>query len=204
MPQMDAFSAQIVKFVREMPDEALLDLVKQKLGVLGVPAARRDGRGAVPVAPAPLKASPRAPTNPKAKRAGAAEKRRPAEMRRAPPPSAERTEMLDAVERIVKAGSGVSASDVARAAGIPQTRAAAALKLLKTAKRIFQGGDRRFARYASDPKAAEHASSVARKSAKGPALTVRDARERPESAPSPRGDARPRKRAQPAVVAPAG
>jgi hypothetical protein len=72
------------------------------------------------------------------------------------------------VERIVKASSGVSASDVAKSAGIPQTRAAAALKELKLEKRIFQGGDRRFARYAGDAKQAELASVTARKNASGP------------------------------------
>ena len=92
--------------------------------------------------------------------------------------------MLDNVERIVRAGGGLSASDVARLASIPQTRAAAALKELKLAKRIFQGGDRRFARYAGDSKVAEQASTTARKSAKGPTL------------PSPRNGGRLRKRPQ--------
>ena len=98
--------------------------------------------------------------------------------------------MLDGVERIVRAGSGVSASDVARLANIPQTRAAAALKELKLAKRIFQGGDRRFARYAGDSKVAEQASTTARKNAKGPTL------------PSP--GARPRKRPHPVASANTG
>ncbi len=186
MAQMDAFSAQIVRFVREMPDEALLDLVKQKLGVIGVSAARRygrrdedGGRGAT--------LSTKAATKLKGKR-GSMEKRRPARARRVAPPSPERREMLDEVERIVKTGTGVSASEVARSAGIPQTRAAAALKQLKLAKRIFQGGDRRFARYAGDAKSAEQASVAARKTAKGP--------------PVPSSSARPRKRPQPAAAAP--
>jgi hypothetical protein len=63
----------------------------------------------------------------------------------------------------------VSASEVAREAGIPQTRAAAALKELKVGKRIYQGGDRRFARYAGEQKVAEQASLGARTSAAGPA-----------------------------------
>jgi hypothetical protein len=152
MAGLDAFSAQIVKFVREMPDEALLELVKQKLGVHGA------GRGAValPVAPAPAKA--------KAKR--------PAKRRTAAAPATEdRRALLDNVERVVKSGNGMSASEVARSSGVPQTRAAAALKELKLAKRIFQGGDRRFARYAGDLKTAELASTVARKSAKGPSVS---------------------------------
>jgi len=51
---------------------------------------------------------------------------------------------------------------------VPQTRVAAALKDLKLAKRICQGGDRRFARYAGDLKTAEQASLSARKNASGP------------------------------------
>ena len=80
----------------------------------------------------------------------------------------ERKETLESVERVVKSSSGVSASEVAKAAGVPQPRAAAALKELKLEKRIFQGGDRRFARYAGDAKVAEEASLAARLTASGP------------------------------------
>lgn len=163
---MDAFSAQIVKFVREMPDEALLELVKQKLGVLGAAVGRRNAAEA---------GSP-------ARAAGLKSARAAGEKLSAPPASpAERQRMLDDVERIVKGGAGLSASDVARAASLPQTRAAAALKELKLAKRICQGGDRRFARYAGDAKTAEQASDTARKNAKGPLV-----RAKPEpAAPAP-------------------
>jgi len=208
MAQMDAFSAQIVRFVREMPDEALLDLVKQKLGILGVVTA---GDLAGRRAEARVLSAPVALSTPKnhAKRIAATAKRpvgdggslsnptHPAARPRGegsatkpPVASAERQDMLDGVERIVKAGSGVSASDVARLASIPQTRAAAALKELKLAKRIFQGGDRRFARYAGDLKMAEQASTTARKCAKGPMLPSRPA-------------GRSRKRPQPIAPAPA-
>ena len=71
---------------------------------------------------------------------------------------------------MVKGSNGMSASEVSRAAGIAQPRVAAALKDLKAAKRIFQGGDRRFARYAGDPRTAEAASTHARKTASGPVL----------------------------------
>jgi len=189
---MDAFSAQIVKFVRAMPDDALLELVKQKLGILGAGAARSKGRGkaSVTVWPTPARAASGAAKATKGKRAVAAKRRRPAAPRRAPV-SAERQGMLDAVERIVKAGAGVSASDVAKSASIPQTRAAAALKELKLAKRIFQGGDRRFARYAGDARTAEQASQVARKNAKGPEVRA------------PKASARARKRPAPPAATPA-
>lgn len=163
----DAFSQQIVNLVRKMPDEAILALVKNQLGAV-------TGETSL-VSPAPRRSRTRAragavqskPSSVAAKR-GAAPKRRPGRPRKSPAASAERQETLETVERIVKASSGLSASEVAKQAGIPQTRAAAALKELKLEKRIFQGGDRRFARYAGDPKTAEQASANARKNASGP------------------------------------
>lgn len=193
---MDAFSAQIVKFVRAMPDEALLELVKQKLGVLGAAAGRSNGRGkaAITMWPDPARvaagASKATRGATKGKGAVAAKRRRPTAERRAPV-SAERQGLLDAVERIVKAGSGMSASDVAGSAGIPQTRAASSLKELKLARRIFQGGDRRFARYAGDAKTAEQASQVARKNAKGPAVRAPKAAARSRKRPAPPSAAPP-------------
>lgn len=180
---MDAFSAQIVKFVREMPDEALLELVKQKLGVIGAQVAQSSGARSGSPMRAATAATQKAKNKSNPNRDGA--RSRGAEP---PPLSADRQSVLANVERVVKEGAGVSASDVAKAAGIPQTRAAAALKELKLAKRIFQGGDRRFARYAGDAKTAEQASSVARKTAKGPIVR------------GPRSTTRPRKRIVPAAV----
>jgi hypothetical protein len=176
MATTDAFQQQIVKLVRELPDDALLALIKDRLGAV-VPsslvaappapepvATRRRGRPArvvaAPPPPPPVKAAP--------ERRAAPAKRKPGRPKKTAALSAERQEVLNSVERIVKASNGVSASDVARQAGIPQTRAAAALKELKLAKRIFQGGDRRFARYAGDAKTAEQASLNARKTASGP------------------------------------
>jgi len=158
----DAFSAQIVELVRTMPDEAILALVKNQLGAFGGDVSfglpRRRG------------AQPRAAVGPRARRPAvkAGGRRRAAGGRRGRGASPERQEALSAVERIVKSSSGISASEVAKSAGIPQTRAAAVLKELKLAKRIFQGGDRRFARYAGDSRTAEQASVQARKTASGP------------------------------------
>ena len=123
---MDAFSAQIVKFVRHMPDDALLELVKQKLGILGAAAAGSKGRGKTsePAWPTPARAARVAPGAPKAakgKRVAPAKRRRTSAPRRAAV-SVERQGMLDNVERVVKAGAGVSASDVAKLASVPQTR----------------------------------------------------------------------------------
>jgi ribosomal protein S25 len=157
----DAFSAQIVELVRRMPDEAILELVKNRLGMapfreLGQNVRGRGGRAA------------RATAEPKSKVRAETTKRRAPRPRRAVTGLQERKETLESVERVVKSSSGVSASEVAKAAGIPQPRAAAALKELKLEKRIFQGGDRRFARYAGDAKVAEEASLAARLTASGP------------------------------------
>lgn len=181
MATTDAFSAQIVELVRKMPDEAILELVKHQLGALGVSQLRG-------LAPARSRRRGRttrvAESGAKAKRAVATTKRRAGRPRKAAAVSEERQETLNSVERVVKASSGVSASDVAKSAGIPQTRAAAALKELKIAKRIFQGGDRRFARYAGDAKTADQASLSARKNASGPTATSKKAGRGSKRAPA--------------------
>jgi hypothetical protein len=157
MANIDAFSAQIVRLVRQMPDDAILALVKHQLDTVVSGAAVPRGPGRPPSAAKALVAlAPQKGARTKATR------------KRAATPSAERQEALDKVERIVKSSSGMSASQVASTAGIPQTRAAAVLKELKLARRIFQGGDRRFARYAGDAKTAEQASLGARQNAAGP------------------------------------
>jgi hypothetical protein len=183
----DAFSRQIVELVRKMPDDAILALVKNQLGAvtgdvaLAAPTPPRRTR-ARSAGKAPAQSAKAAPA---AAKRGTAPKRRPGRPRKSQAASAERQETLDAVERIVKASSGLSASEVAKQAGIPQTRAAAALKELKLAKRIFQGGDRRFARYAGDSKTAEQASITARKNAAGPATKKPAAKGRKRAAPAP-------------------
>lgn len=164
---MDPFSAEIVALVRRMSDEAILALVRNQLeavsslagGVTFGPARRgrppgRAAKASPPAAPA----RGRAP----AKKVKAAKARHRSN-------SAEREQLLASIEKIVKNGSGISASETAKNAGLPQARVATALKELKLARRIYQGGDRRFARYAGDAKSAEQASVNARKNAAGPA-----------------------------------
>jgi len=215
MPNHDAFSAQLVDFVRKMSDDAILALVRAQIGGIsgslpqaraavsdafasvkaGRPLGRRPGRPpSKPVAAAPVAAAPAAPAAaPRAaKAAKASQAAKPAKapkLAKAPkaakaakaPKAAKaggakrgrgsaagRMELLSAVERIVKSSGGVSASEVAKSAGVPQSRASSALKELKLAKRVFQGGDRRFARYAGSASSALAASDGARKNASGP------------------------------------
>jgi hypothetical protein len=179
----DAFSAQIVELVRRMPDEAILELVKNRLGMAPFRALGQESQGRRARSTRAAEVEPIAPVASKAKRASAPDGSKSERPARPTSLSQDRKETLESVERVVKASTGVSASEVARAANIPQPRAAAALKELKLEKRIFQGGDRRFARYAGDAKVAEAASLAARTSASGPSSLKKSPRgKRPKSA----------------------
>ncbi len=197
MAPLDPFSAEIVRAVRAMSDNAILALVKNQLGnVPGAAAAaaaggRRRGRPSSVEASAPASASSSGKSGKAGRgRPGRKPGRKPAASKEAgktrgkpgPKPkaakakrgggrtSAGREELLTTIERVVKSGSGLSASEIAKSAGVKQTRVTSVLKALKLAKRIYQGGDRRFARYAGDARAAEQASLAARQNASGPLL----------------------------------
>lgn len=179
MARLDPFSAQIVHLVRTMSDDAILALVRERLGVASdeESASGRDAAARRFLGTARRQASARAALVGKRKPARGAKsaRRAPGAPKRVSP---ERAKVLASVERAVKAAKGLSASQVARATGIGQVRVATALRELKLAKRIYQGGDRRFARYAGDPRIAEAASVEARRTAPGPILKKRPARKR--------------------------
>lgn len=167
---IDPISREIIRLVRSLPDEALLALVATHLGK--VSGGVRVSRAVVTAARSRAVASDgsrksgRKPTR-KVTKAKPASKRGPKRVTRS---SAGRQELIAAVERAIKASNGLSASEIAKAAGVPQARVTSALKELKLAKRIFQGGDRRFARYAGTASVAESASVTARETALGPVL----------------------------------
>lgn len=163
MPKLDAFSQQIVDLVRQMPDEALLELVKNQLGADGAT-----------VAPSPTNGRPtRASTKAKSKKRSA--KKRGG---KTPRTSAARQEAMDKVEGVITSSKGLSASEIAKKAKLPQTRVSSLVRDLKAQGRIHQGGDRRFARYAGDAKTAEKASEEARRTASGPLVKGRRRRKK--------------------------
>ncbi|NUP09947.1 MAG: hypothetical protein HOW73_28195 [Polyangiaceae bacterium] len=198
MATIDPFSAEIVRLVRSMSDDAILALVKNQLGsgtgaAIASRAARavaagrvgtgRRGRPAKAIelpaaAPGKPGRKPGRPAKVVAAKPGRKPGPKPVAAKGKPGPKkggrgrgaggAGRQELLSNVERVVKSGGGLSASEIAKSAGVPQTRVTSALKELKLAKRIFQGGDRRFARYAGDARSAEAASVSARQNAAGP------------------------------------
>jgi hypothetical protein len=192
MSKLDPFSVEIAKMVRNMSDEAILALVRNQLGVvaavstlapaapLAAPAVPARGRRAAKrvVKRAARRVTPKtvvlavktaaatAVAKPTRKVAKKAVKKL---ARRARAVGAEaKQKALDLVERTVKASTGLAVSEIVAQTGLPASRVTSAVRELKGDKRIYQGGDRRFARYAGDPRTAKKASELARTTAKGP------------------------------------
>ena len=157
---LNLLQRQIVDLFRKMSDEEIWPIIQGHIGNVTVASA-----------PAPAAKAAPAAAKPRKRRAAKAKAAAPAKVKAAAKPkktrtrrtSAEREKLLLAVEAAVKDSSGLSASQVAAKVKAPQPRVAAALRELKTAKRIHQGGERRFARYAGDAKTANKASLAARK-----------------------------------------
>lgn len=143
MPKLDPFAAQIATLVRNMPDEALLDLVRNRLNVHSSPSASSVTSSSV------------------IRQVGKVARRHRST-------SADRVALLLTIEKLVHATPGLSSSEIASKTRIATPRVQSVLRELKHARRIFQGGDRRFARYAGDAQTAKQASAAAAQSAAGP------------------------------------
>lgn len=138
MTQLDPFARQLVDMIRNMPDEAILELVRTHLGVGSTAAGTTT-------------------TTAPAGRAAAPKKRRRKRRTRG-----DRAALLDRVEAFVHDSKGVGLSDVAQGLGESKSRIQSALRDLKKAGRVAAAGDRRFSRYAADVKTARAASKRAR------------------------------------------
>lgn len=137
---MDAFAKHLVAMVRQLPDEAILELVKNHL-------EQGNGigdEGMVVTTSSPSAKKPRTKT-----------KRR----RRS---SASRAKLKEAVLQAVTNSDGMALSDVAEAVGASKTRVQPLLRALKDEGAIHLAGDRRFARYGRTKAIAEAASKVRR------------------------------------------
>src|SRR5262245_59966099 len=139
MPTPNAFARELIKMVRSLPDEVLLELVRHQF----------DGHASA----APQRTSIRVNTPPKAR-----------VKRRGRATSADREQLPVLVERLVKGSRGLSSTEIANMVKAATPRVQSVLRELKHAKRIFQAGDRRFARYADDAETAKLASANARRS----------------------------------------
>jgi predicted transcriptional regulator len=69
---------------------------------------------------------------------------------------------LDRVLRIVQDAKSVSMGDIESRSGLSRPAVAAVIKQLKAENRVYMGGERRFARYATTQAAADRASADAR------------------------------------------
>jgi biotin operon repressor len=151
----DAFEREIEELVSRVAGDLARDIAGLILRRLGIengeahgwakPAAtgRRRGR---PAAAAANGKAPRA-----AKRGGKRTR-------------ASSNEMADRVEKVARAvdqSDGVSSSDIERKTKLSRNVVQAAIRTLREQGRIFMGGQKRFARYASSQKAADAASVAA-------------------------------------------
>lgn len=141
---MNTFQAQIVKMVREMPDDALLDLVRAEMSsgksLSFPPRAKAEER--------PTMATPR-------KRVRVRNVKAKAKRRAFDPKSTEK--VLHAV-KIAK--RGVAIGDLEGYTKLPRSHVQRALGELLKGKRLFRAGDRRFTRYATTKAAAQKAAKA--------------------------------------------
>jgi len=176
------FVTQIAAIVRNLTDAELC-----KLAVANLPPELLNGSAPIAMMPttkfsAPVKAKgkpgpkPKGKPGPKPKAAkaaapGAKKRGRPAGSKNKPKaatddaPETENVEedgtMMD-IELFVRRSEGVSTSEVAEKYEIEKDKAARILKKLVIAGRIFNGGEKRFSRYAGSAKAALEASMASR------------------------------------------
>jgi phenylpyruvate tautomerase PptA (4-oxalocrotonate tautomerase family) len=74
---------------------------------------------------------------------------------------AEKAHAIERVAEVIGASDGLSLGEIERAAGLPRPVVASAIKALKDGGRVFMGGTKRLARYATTLEVAERASEAA-------------------------------------------
>ncbi|MCA9617393.1 MAG: hypothetical protein KC731_00130 [Myxococcales bacterium] len=137
---MDSFSKHLVEMVRQLPDEAILELVRSHL---------EHGNEIGETRMATTSSTPA-----KKPRAEATRRRRS---------STSRAKLKEAVLQAVTNSDGMALSDVAEAVGASKARVQPLLRALKDEGAIHLAGDRRFARYGRTRAIAKAASKGARK-----------------------------------------
>jgi DNA-binding transcriptional ArsR family regulator len=147
------------KFAHDLADQIRI-LILRRLGIERGPAARTATRSPR-TAPAPLPATARVKRPAKA----VATKGPVSERRQTRPSSEERAAAIDRILRIVQSSAGLSVGEIERQSGLSRSVVGSALKALKEQGRVFMGGTKRFARYATTQAAADQASLEARRGA---------------------------------------
>ena len=155
----EPFEAELSRLVDDVVRDLTREitaLILRRLGVDAPATAARSalGGGATTRAPA------RRTAPPPARRAPAAAPAKPG--RRPRSTSEDKAVTLAQVESALAASNGLSASDLEKKTGLGRAALTAALKALKDDGRVYMGGNRRFARYATTQAAADRASADAR------------------------------------------
>lgn len=148
---MNKFEQQIVSFVRKsMSDDQILNLVRAQLGA--------------PTADHPIRVHEGPPQAGDKRRSGLGKKKvatkKSRRSRKTVKMAAEA--LSDRVLAFVLSSEGVAVKDVSEGLKITKNQASTALRRLRDEKKIAQGGERRFARYAKTKKIALAASKQAR------------------------------------------
>jgi hypothetical protein len=157
----EPFEAELSRLVDDVVRDLTREitaLILRRLGVEAPGTATRAalGRGAAAAPRGPVRGTAR-PAPPPRRPAAA-----PRPARRARSTSEDKAVTLAQVESAVAASSGLSASELEKKTGLGRAALTAALKALKDDGRVFMGGNRRFARYATSQAAADRASADAR------------------------------------------
>jgi DNA-binding transcriptional ArsR family regulator len=154
----------VSKFARDLADQ-IRSLILRRLGIERTAAAPRAASRPLPPRSAP--ASTPSPGRGKRTAAPRAAARAPVSERGrgARQTSEERAATIERIARIVSSSAGLSVGEIERQSGLSRSAVGSALKALKDQGRIYMGGTKRFARYATSQAVADQASLEARRGA---------------------------------------
>jgi hypothetical protein len=158
----DQFEVELQRLVTRVANELareITSLILRRLGIDEGRVARGLGRFRGADLPPVLRQGARG----KGRRGASAGGTRPrGTAPRARPTTEERAAIVEQVERVVADSGGLSVGEIERSSGLPRSAVASAIKMLKDQGRMFMGGTKRFARYATTQETADRASVEAR------------------------------------------
>lgn len=147
----NSFEEELEQLVSKFSRELAHEVTALILGRLGIESSR------------PLEAA-------RGRKAAGAGKRRATPAKAKPAKPAKRSRMtvaqkaaaMDQVAALLGSSTGLSVGELEARCGLSRSELGTCLKALKEQGRVFMGGQRRFARYASTQAAADRASAAAR------------------------------------------
>jgi DNA-binding transcriptional ArsR family regulator len=156
----EAFETELERLVARVAHELARDITALILRRLGVESASAPGQAA-----RALRGASAASSRAAVRRSAVGRPAKEPTRRRGRASSEERAVMLAEVERALSGSGGMGLGEIERATKLSRSALTSALKALKEEGRVFMGGTRRFARYATSQAAADRASLEARRGA---------------------------------------